>query len=282
MHHKGIATLLLEHLVSQARGQHVAALTAQTLTENTAMLKVFADAGLPVLRKSADGVVDLTFPLPSGAAGTALDSYLDAVGGRELSADVASLRHVLAPASVAVIGAGRRTGTVGRAILDNIRTGGYAGRVYPVNPHAREISGLPCLESPDELPEQVDLAVIAVPPEAVLDTAERCGRRGVGALVVITAGLDAAMSADLLATCRRHGMRLVGPNCFGVAVPELGLDATFAAAHPRPGPFACQALTAAVTDPQPARDSPAQSRASPRLRKSRLVYGRPLGQPKSI
>jgi acyl-CoA synthetase (NDP forming)/GNAT superfamily N-acetyltransferase len=235
MHHKGIATLLLEHLVSQARGQHVAALTAQTLTENTAMLKVFADAGLPVLRKSADGVVDLTFPLPSGAAGTALDSYLDAVGGRELSADVASLRHVLAPASVAVIGAGRRTGTVGRAILDNIRTGGYAGRLYPVNPHAREISGLPCLESPDELPEQVDLAVIAVPPAAVLDTAERCGRRGVGALVVITAGLDAAMSADLLATCRRHGMRLVGPNCFGVAVPELGLDATFAAAHPRPG-----------------------------------------------
>jgi acyl-CoA synthetase (NDP forming) len=235
MHHKGIATLLLEHLVSHAGSQHITTLTAQTLTENTAMLKVFADAGLPVLRKSVDGVVELSFPLPSGAAGTALDSYLDAVGGRERSADIASMQHLLAPASVAVIGASRRAGTVGRAILDNIRTAGYSGRLYPVNPHAREISGLPCLESPDQLPEQVDLAVIAVPPAAVLDAAERCGRRGVGALVVITAGLDEAMSADLLATCRRHGMRLVGPNCFGLAVPGIGLDATFAAAHPRPG-----------------------------------------------
>jgi acyl-CoA synthetase (NDP forming)/GNAT superfamily N-acetyltransferase len=235
MHRKGIATLLLEHLVSHARGQRVTALTAQTLTENIAMLRVFADAGLPVLRKAADGLVDLTFPLPSGVAGTALDSYLDAVGGRERSADIASLRHALAPASVAVIGASRRTGTVGRAILDNIRTGGYSGRLYPVNPHAGEISGLPCLESPDELPEQVDLAVIAVPPGAVIETAERCGQRGVKALVVITAGLDAAMSADLLAVCRRHGMRLVGPNCFGMAVPGIGLDATFAATHPKPG-----------------------------------------------
>jgi len=235
MHHKGIATLLLEHLVSHAGSQHVTALTAQTLTENTAMLRVFSDAGLPVLRKAADGAVDLTFPLPSVTAGTALDSYLDAVGVRERSADVASLRHVLAPASVSVIGASRRAGTVGRAILDNIRTGGYSGHLYPVNPHAGEIGGLPCLGSADELPGQVDLAVIAVPPAAVLDVAERCGRRGVRALVVITAGLDAAMSADLLATCRRHGMRLVGPNCFGMAVPGIGLDATFAATHARPG-----------------------------------------------
>ncbi|MGH3251198.1 MAG: GNAT family N-acetyltransferase [Trebonia sp.] len=235
MHHKGISTLLLEHLVSHATGQGITTLTAETLTENTAMLKVFAAAGLPVLREAAHGVVDLTFPLPRGAAGGAGDSYLDVVGGRERSADIASLRHLLAPASVAVIGASRSTGTAGRAIFDNIRTGGYAGRLYPVNPHATEIGGLPCLGSPDELPEHVDLAVIAVPPAAVLDTAERCGQRGVRALVVITAGLDAAMSADLLAACRRHGMRLVGPGCFGLAVPSLGLDATFAAAHPRPG-----------------------------------------------
>ena len=175
------------------------------------MLEVFADAGLPVRRQTTDGVVDLTFPLPSGTACTALDSYLDAVAERERSADIASLRHLLAPESVAVIGASRRTGTVGRAILDNIRSCGYAGRLYPVNPHAGQIGGLHCLASPDELPEHVDLAVIAVPPAAVLDAAERCGQRGVRALVVITAGLDAAASADLLAACRRHGMRLVGP-----------------------------------------------------------------------
>ncbi len=235
MHHKGIATLLLEHLVSHARNQGITTFTAETLAENTAMLKVFSDAGLPVRRRYSDGVVELTFPLPSGAPGTDLDSYLDAVAERERSAEAASLRHVLAPESVAVIGASRRAGTVGRAIFDNIRDAGYAGRLYPVNPHAGQIGGVHCLASPDELPEQVDLAVIAVPPAGVLDAAERCGRRGVRALVVITSGLDAAASADLLAACRRHGMRLVGPNCFGVAVPGIGLDATFAAAHPQPG-----------------------------------------------
>ena len=86
-----------------------------------------------------------------------------------------------------------------------------------------------------DLPEPPDLALIAVPAPAVLDVAEACGRLGVKALTVITSGLDADACADLLAVCRRHGMRLVGPDSFGIAVPGLGLDATFAASHPRPG-----------------------------------------------
>ncbi len=235
MHHRGIATLLLEHLVSFARSHQITVFTAQTLSENTAMLNVFADAGLPVQRHYEDGVMELTFPLPSEACGTALDSYLNAVAEREGRADTASLRHVLAPESVVVIGAGRRRGTVGRAILDNIRTGGYAGRLYVVNPRARQISGEHCLPSVLDLPEPADLALIAVPAAAVLNVAEQCGQRGVRALVVVTSGLDTAACADLLAVCRRHGMRLVGPNCFGVAVPAIGLDATFAARHPQPG-----------------------------------------------
>ncbi len=109
------------------------------------------------------------------------------------------------------------------------------GRLYAVNPHAGQIGGEPCLASAADLPEHVDLAVIAVPPATVLDAAEQCGRRGVHALVVITSGLDDATRAGLLATCRRHGMRLIGPNCFGVAVPSIGLDTTFAASHPRAG-----------------------------------------------
>jgi acyl-CoA synthetase (NDP forming) len=231
MHHRGIATLLLEHLVSLARSRGIGTLTADTLTENKAMLSVFAGAGLPVERHYADGVYKLTFPLPSRD----LDSYLDAVAERERRADVASLRHIFAPESVAVIGASRRRGTVGRAILDNIRTGGYGGRLYTVNPRARQIGGERCLASPLDLPEPVDLAVIALPPAKVLDVAEQCGQRGVRSLVVITSGLDAAQSADLLAVCRRHGMRLVGPGCFGVAVPGIGLDATFAARPARAG-----------------------------------------------
>src|SRR5579859_1019063 len=141
MHHRGIATLLLEHLVSYARSHQVTTFVAETLTENKAMLGVFADAGLPVRRRFAEGVYHLTFPLPSEVPGTTLDGYLNAVAARERRADAASLRRVLAPESVAVIGASRRHGAVGRAILDNIRAGGYAGRLYPVNPHVAQFDG---------------------------------------------------------------------------------------------------------------------------------------------
>ena len=235
MHHRGIATLLLEHLVSWARHQQITAFTAQTLTENRAMLNVFADAGLPVDRRQADGVYELTFPLPGDGSWTALDDYLTVVAERERSAEAASLRHVFAPESVVVVGASRRQGTAGRAILDNIVAGGYAGRLYAVNPHAGEVGGGHRLASVLDLPEPADLAVIAVPAGAVLEVAEQCGQRGVRSLVVIASGLDAAACAALLAVCRRHGMRLVGPDGFGVAVPGIGLNATFAASPPRPG-----------------------------------------------
>jgi len=232
MHHRGIATLLLEHLVSLARSRQITTFTAETLTENQAMLGVFTEVGLPVRRRYREGVIDLTFPLPGPGDS---DSYSDAVAERERRADVASLRHVFAPESVAVIGASRRRGTVGRAILDNIRAAGYAGRVYVVNPRARQVGGEPGLASALDLPEPADLAVIAVPAAAVLDVAAQCGQRGVRSLVVITSGLDPAHSAELLSVCRRHDMRLIGPDCFGVAVPSLGLDATFAARPARPG-----------------------------------------------
>jgi acyl-CoA synthetase (NDP forming)/GNAT superfamily N-acetyltransferase len=234
MHHRGIATLLLEHLVSLARSRRITTFTAETLSDNQAMLSVFADAGLPVQRHYAEGVIELTFPLP-GPDGQDRDSYLDAVAERERSADVASLRHVFAPESVAVIGASRRRGTVGRAILDNMRAAGYRGRLYVVNPRAAQVGGEPTLASPLDLPEPADLAVIAVPAAQVLEAAAQCGQRGVKSLVVVTSGLDPTQSVGLLATCRRHGMRLVGPDCFGVAVPRLGLDATFAARPARPG-----------------------------------------------
>ena len=104
-----------------------------------------------------------------------------------------------------------------------------------VNPRAAQVGGEPTLASPLDLPEPADLAVIAVPAAQVLEVAAQCGQRGVRSLVVITSGLDPTQSAGLLAICRRHGMRLVGPDCFGVAVPGLGLDATFAARPARPG-----------------------------------------------
>jgi len=233
MHGRGVATLLLEHLVSLARQRRLIAFAAETLPENLAMQRVFADAGLPVERQFADGVIELTMPLP-GHDGGRLDHYLDAVAGRASRADVASLRHLLQPASVAVIGASRRRGSVGREILRNIVAAGFAGPVYPVNPYARSMEGHACLASAAELPLGVDLAVIAVPPAAVPAAAAECGRRGVHALIVITASLGGE-GPDLLATCRRYGMRLVGPNCFGVASSAAHLNATFATAMPAAG-----------------------------------------------
>ena len=240
MHRRGVGTLLLEHLVSLARSRGVRTFVAETLSQNVLMMQVFADAGLGVHRALADGVYEVTFPLPAGERDASVGTYHDAVAERERSADVASLRHVLTPASVAVIGASRRPGVVGRAILQNIIDDGFAGPVYAVNPGAAELGavdlgGVPCLPSAAALPEPVDLAVVAAPTDAVVGIAEDCGRRGVKALVVTTSGLDRAARAELLGICRRHGMRLVGPTCFGVANTAVSLDATFAARHPRPG-----------------------------------------------
>src|SRR5487761_1471728 len=235
MHHRGIATLLLEHLVSLARARRIESFTAETLSENVSMLRVFSDAGLPARSTRAEGVVTITILLPAGDTGRQLEDYLDTVALGARSANVASLRPVFAPRSVVVVGASRRQGTVGRAVLDNIRTCGYAGRLFAVNPNARQLGSVPCFPDVASLPETPDLALIAVPPAAVAGVAEACGGRGVRGLVVFTTGIGTAESAGLLAICRRHGMRLIGPNCFGIAVPGIGLDATFAASHPATG-----------------------------------------------
>ena len=235
MHGRGVATLLLEHLVSLARERGVGVLTASTLPENIAMLRVFADAGLTVTRRMDYGVIELSMPVPRSVALGEPSRYLDAVAGREQRADVASLEPLLRPRSVAVVGAGHRPGSIGRSILLNIRDAGFAGTLHAVNPHVADIEGIPSVPTLAALPHAPDLVVVTVPADAVLDVARESGQRGARSLVVITSGLSAAQSASVLGTCRRWGMRLAGPNCFGVAVPSLGLDATFAAHHPAAG-----------------------------------------------
>ena len=235
MHGRGVATLLLDHLVSNARLRGLREFTAETLADNVAMLRVFANAGLAAKRQMSDGVVETTFPLPSDEADQRLHSYLESVSMRERSADVASLRYLLEPSCIAVVGASRKPGRVGHAILKNVVAAGFAGRVYAVNPHAKSVLGVACVPSVADLPEPPDIAVVAVPAAHVNAVAQDCGRRGAKSLVVVTAGIGPDSGAELLATCRRHGMRLVGPNCFGVAVPPLGLNATFANAEPPPG-----------------------------------------------
>ncbi|MFD9637241.1 bifunctional acetate--CoA ligase family protein/GNAT family N-acetyltransferase, partial [Streptomyces violascens] len=230
-HHLGIGTLLLEHLVSAAREASVTAFTADALAENHEMLKVFADLGLHTARRFEGPEVRCTVLLDQD------ETYLSAVEERGRTADVASLRPLLRPESVAVIGVGRRPGSVGRAILHNLRTGGFTRRLYAVNPSASSFMGVRAHPSVSSLPLVPDLAVLAVPAAALPTAAEECGKAGVRALVVVSAGLDRAQADGLLAACRTYGMRLVGPNCLGIANTEtqLSLDATFAAHHPRPG-----------------------------------------------
>jgi acyl-CoA synthetase (NDP forming)/GNAT superfamily N-acetyltransferase len=235
MHERGIATLLLEHMVSLARARGVRVLTAEALPENSAVLRLLADSGLAVRRKSGSGIVELSMPVPQNTALGEASAYLDAVAGRDENADAASLEPLLAPRSVAVVGAVRRPGSIGRRILLNIRDAGFAGALYAVEPQASDIEGIPCIASVAVLPEAPDLVVVAVPAARVLDVAQECGQRGARSLVVITLGLTQAQESALLEVSRRGGMRLVGPNCFGVAVPGIGLDATFAVHRPSPG-----------------------------------------------
>ncbi|MEU5024637.1 GNAT family N-acetyltransferase [Streptomyces milbemycinicus] len=230
-HGQGIGTLLLEHLVHAARDAGISTFTAEALAENHAVLKVFADLGLRTSRHFDGTDVRCTVHLEED------ERYLSAMDQRGRIADVASLRPLLRPRSVAVVGAGRRPGSVGRAVLGNLRSGGFGGALYAVNPHADVIEGTPAYPMVAALPLVPELVVVAVPAPAVPKTAEECGVWGVRALVVLTAGLDTGQAEALFTTCRRYGMRLVGPNCLGIAntADEARLNATFAAHPPLPG-----------------------------------------------
>ena len=152
----------------------------------------------------------------------------------------AGLVPLLAPNTIAVIGASRRRSTIGHQILENLISYGFAGAVYPVNPHASSICAIRAYPSIADVPDPVDMAVIVVPKEQVLDIAEQCGRAQVKGLVVISAGFreigdeGAARELKLMEIVRAHGMRMIGPNCMGVvnADPAVSMNATFATAMP--------------------------------------------------
>jgi len=165
------------------------------------------------------------------------------------------------PQGIAVIGASRVPGKVGYMVLYNLRSM-YKGPLYPVNPRAREVLGLPAYPSILDVPDPVDLAVVAVPAQAVLRVVDEAGRRGVRGVIVLSAGFrevggeGITLEKKLIEIVRRHGMRLIGPNCIGVYSPSTGVNATFFDPNrqglPRPGPIAfisqSGALGAAVLD----------------------------------
>ncbi|MFC4944915.1 GNAT family N-acetyltransferase [Pseudonocardia sp. GCM10023141] len=230
--HHGVASLLLEHLVAAARDAGVQRLSAEVLTTNHTMIRVLRDSGLPLSSTTEHDVRHMVLYLPPiTGSGLRSEEYADAVLDRAAHADLESLRPVMAPRSVVVIGAGRRPDSVGRLVLRQIVEGGFTGPVHVVNPHAAAVGGVPCRRAVADLPHGIDTAVLCVPAAAVPDVAEQCGRQGVRALLVITAGVttDPDIAARLAAVLDRYGMRMVGPNCVGLinTDPAVRLQATF-------------------------------------------------------
>jgi acetyl coenzyme A synthetase (ADP forming)-like protein len=225
---RGAATRLLDHLATRASSIGIEQFVAEVLPENTAMLKVFRDAGFEVSRALGGGEIDVRFPIAT------TEHFRARVEERDHIAVAASLQPFFAPASVAVIGASKRRGSIGGELFRNILAADFNGAAYPVNREGEAVAGVRAYRTIDEIPDNVDLAVICVPGGGVLRSAEEALRKGVKALCVISAGFaevgseGAERQETLLALVRAHGARLVGPNCLGIAVPAIGLNATFA------------------------------------------------------
>jgi len=162
------------------------------------------------------------------------------------------LQPLFAPTSVAVVGAGRRPGSLAAAVFHNLKNGGFKGPVHAVNPKHREIDGAPCYPRLDALPEKVDLAVVVTPARAVVDVLEDAARAGIRHALVLTAGFGETgpqgriLESRVAATARRHGIRMIGPNCLGLMRPDRGLNATFARHGAIPGHIALVAQSGAV------------------------------------
>ncbi|MFD4702220.1 bifunctional acetate--CoA ligase family protein/GNAT family N-acetyltransferase [Streptomyces niveus] len=238
---RGIASALLEHIAAVARERGIRRFAAEVLPANNKMIKVFRDAGFTQKRNFEDGSVRLVLDLEPTAESLAVQR------GREQRAEARSVQRLLGPSSVAVVGAGRTAGGVGRAVLRNLLDGGFTGRVYAVNlalpPDLAEIDGVPAVRSLAEIREPVDLAIVAVPAERVPDVVADCGEHGVQGLVVLSAGYAESGPAgrerqrELVRQARSYGMRVIGPNAFGVinTAPAVRLNASLAPEPPERG-----------------------------------------------
>ena len=234
---RGIGSVLLEHLAAAARENGITRFVAEVLPQNGGMLRVFSDFGYQVQREYADGVVHLSFPIaPTERSREVQES-------REQRTEARSIARLLSPRAVAVYGASASGQGIGAAMLAHIRDGGYSGAIVPVHRRADRVAGLPAYRSAAQAGAAVDLALIAVPPEGVAEAVADAAAAGAGGLVVVSAGFaeagpdGAAAQRALIDAAHEAGMRVVGPNCLGVANtdPAVRLNATLAPALPAAG-----------------------------------------------
>ncbi len=245
---KGLGTLLLERLALLAVRNGFVRFWAITQADNLPMLEVLEKSGFPLRKKSEDGCVEVDLSVEPTEASVSLSELRDRV------ATTASLRPFFQPRSVAVVGASRNPANIGRRVLQALVGSHFQGAVYPVNPKASVIGSIRAYPSVSAVPEPVDLAIIAVPRNAVLDVVDDCAQRGVRALVVITAGFaetDAegrALQQGLVEKVRGYGMRMVGPNCMGLlnTDPAVQLNASFSPVFPPAGRVAMSSQSGAL------------------------------------
>jgi acyl-CoA synthetase (NDP forming)/RimJ/RimL family protein N-acetyltransferase len=255
---RGVASALMEHITAVARERGIRRFIAEILPANRKMIKVFTDFGYQQKRSFTDGVVQLELDLEPTEASVAV------MRAREQRAEARSVRRLLAPSTVAVIGTGRRPGGVGRTVLRNLTGSGFTGRVHAVNrafpPDQGTLDGVPAYRSVGDIPEPVDLAFVAVPARAVPDVVADCGEHGVRGLIVVSSdyaepspAARPARSAHLLDSgpegherqralvrqARSYGMRVIGPNAFGIlnTAPGVRLNASLSPELPATGPL---------------------------------------------
>lgn len=234
---RGLGTILLGHLAELASSAGVRVFEAQVLPENHQMVDVFRQSGFGVKVRAEPGLLQIT--LPTSLTGEALERFEQ----RERTGAANALRRFFEPRAVAVIGASRRRASIGGALFHNLLQDQYTGVVYPVNPATSVVQGVAAYPSVEAIAGPVDLAIIAVPADQVIPAVEQCARKGVFALVIISAGFAETgeegrrKQAEMMRICRAAGMRVIGPNCMGIlnTDPEVRLNATFAPVSPPPG-----------------------------------------------
>ncbi|MFD9877316.1 bifunctional acetate--CoA ligase family protein/GNAT family N-acetyltransferase [[Kitasatospora] papulosa] len=238
---RGVASALLEHIAAVARERGIRRFAAEVLPANNKMIKVFRDAGFTQQRSFEDGSVHLTLDLEPTAESLAVQR------AREQRAEARSVQRLLAPGSVAVIGVGRAPGGVGRTVLRNLLGSGFTGRTYAVNTSFADdlgtVEGVPAHRSVGGIGAQVDLAVVAVPADRVPEVVADCGEHGVQGIVVLSAGYaergaeGRERQRELVRQARSYGMRLIGPNAFGIinTSESVRLNASLAPESPKAG-----------------------------------------------
>jgi predicted CoA-binding protein len=239
---------MLAHIAGAAAGNGFEIVEAEVMPENHRMLDVFSESGFPLEIGAEPGVVHLR------TTSSLSEKILSAFERREHTSGIAAVGHILRPKSVALVGASRDRGRVGGAIFHNLLDAGFSGAVYPVNRAGGAVQGVKAYTSVAEIPDRVELAVIAVPAEYVIGVARECAASGIRALVVVSAGFaeegdeGRARQDELVAICRQAGMRLVGPNCLGVLSTADGfrLNATFSRGMPPVGPLALLSQSGAL------------------------------------